>query len=130
MPNHRDTMQQLASERGWERGIELGLGQGMLFARFLALGIDMIGVDLGLRPENVTIVEAGAGTLDADAMIVERLGDRTIVYAQTADGSEITALDKGDSRVRMGDKVGLSIDGRAAHLFGSDGTGYHAGHAA
>ena len=87
-------------------------------------------LDLGLRPENVSIVAAGAGILDAKAMIVERLGDRTIVYAQLADGSEITALDKGDSRVRMGDTVGLSIDGRAAHLFASDGTGYHAGHAA
>jgi multiple sugar transport system ATP-binding protein len=83
--------------------------------------------DLGLRPENVSIVAAGAGIFDAVAMIVERLGDRTIVYAQLADGSEITALDKGDSRVRMGETVGLSIDGRAAHLFASDGTGYHAG---
>lgn len=81
--------------------------------------------DLGLRPENVSIVAAGAGTLDGEAMIVERLGDRTIIYAQLADQSEITALDKGDSNVRMGDKVGLSIDGRAAHLFGADGTGYH-----
>ena len=82
--------------------------------------------DLGLRAENVSIVSLGAGTLDGEAMIVERLGDRTIIYAQLADGSEITALDKGDSNVRMGDKVGLSIDGRAAHLFAADGTGHHA----
>lgn len=82
--------------------------------------------DLGLRPENVSIVAAGAGTLDGTAMIVERLGDRTIIYAQLGDGTEITALDKGDSNVRMGNKISLSIDGRAAHLFATDGTGHHA----
>jgi hypothetical protein len=26
----------------------------------------------------------------------------------------------------MGDRIGLRIDGAAAHLFGPDGTGYHA----
>lgn len=86
--------------------------------------------DLGLRPENVSIVATEAGTVDAEVMIVERLGDRTIVYAQLADGSEITALDKGDSNIRMGEKVSLSIDGRAAHLFATDGTGHHAERAA
>ena len=82
--------------------------------------------DLGLRPENVSIVGEGEGTLNAEAMIVERLGDRTIIYARLGDGTEITALDKGDSNIRMGDKISLSIDGRAAHLFASDGTGHHA----
>lgn len=48
---HRDTMARLAAERGWQYGIELGLGSGLLFERFLGLGIEMIGVDLGLRPE-------------------------------------------------------------------------------
>lgn len=86
--------------------------------------------DLGLRPENISIVTSGEGTLDAAATIVERLGDRTLVYARLTDGSEITALDRGDSKVRMGDKVHLAIDGRAAHLFAPDGTGHHAGHAA
>lgn len=82
--------------------------------------------DLGLRPENVSIAAAGEGTIDAEAMIVERLGDRTIIYAQLADGSEITALDKGDSGVRMGDKLSLLIDGSFAHLFANDGIAHHA----
>ncbi|MBL0923077.1 MAG: ATP-binding cassette domain-containing protein [Sphingomonadaceae bacterium] len=82
--------------------------------------------DLGLRPESVTVAAVGAGTLDAEAVIVERLGDRTLVYARLDDGSEITAVDRGDSKLHMGDRLGLLIDGRSAHLFGSDGSGYHA----
>ena len=84
------------------------------------------GLELGLRPECVTIVPPGEGSLDAEAMIVERLGDRTLVYARLADGSEITAADHGGSTVRMGSRVGLRIDGRTAHLFDSDGLGHHA----
>lgn len=82
-------------------------------------------VELGLRPESVAIAPPGSGTLDGVAIIVERLGDRTLVYAQLADGSEITAVDRGDSKVRMGDCVGLLIDGSGAHLFTPDGTGHH-----
>lgn len=44
-------MEALARERGWRTGVELGLGHGLLFARFLALGIEMVGVDLGVREE-------------------------------------------------------------------------------
>jgi len=84
-------------------------------------------IELGLRPESVTISAPGAGTLDGVAIIIERLGDRTLIYAQLADGSEITAVDRGDSKVRMGDRVGLLIDGTCAHLFTPDGTGHHAG---
>lgn len=84
-------------------------------------------IELGLRPESVTISAPGTGTLDGVAIIVERLGDRTLVYAQLADGSEITAVDRGDSMIRMGDRIGLLIDGASAHLFAQDGTGHHAG---
>ncbi len=48
---HRHTMIELARARGWKRGIELGLGSGLLFERFLAEGISMIGVDIGERPD-------------------------------------------------------------------------------
>lgn len=82
---------------------------------------------LGLRPECVTIAAPGSASIDGEAIIVERLGDRTLVYSRLGDGSEITAVDRGDSDVRMGDRVGLSIDGRSAHLFLQDGTGHHAG---
>lgn len=84
------------------------------------------GLEIGLRPEHVTVAAPGAGMIDGDAVIVERLGDRTLIYARLADGSEIVAVDRGDSSVRMGDRVGLLIEGACAHLFSADGTCHHA----
>lgn len=82
--------------------------------------------EIGLRPEHVTISAPGSGTIKGEAVIVERLGDRTLVYARLSDGSEIVAVDRGDSNVRMGDRVGLQIEGRCAHLFTADGACHHA----
>ena len=58
MHDHRDLIAQLATERGWQRGVEIGLGRGMLFRRLLSLGVEMIGVDLGLRPDRKAMQEA------------------------------------------------------------------------
>jgi multiple sugar transport system ATP-binding protein len=82
-------------------------------------------LQLGLRPENVTVAPVEAATTTAKVDLVERLGDRTLVYAHLSDGQAITAEDVGISRVRHGDTVGLKINGDAAHLFGPDGEGYH-----
>ena len=83
------------------------------------------GLQLGLRPEHLRVAAPDAGTTNAKVELVERLGDRTLVYARLADGLEVTALDDGASRIAIGDTVGLAIDGSAAHLFGPDGAGYH-----
>jgi multiple sugar transport system ATP-binding protein len=79
---------------------------------------------LGLRPEAVRVATGNAAT-SAKVVLVERLGERTLVYAQLADGQPLTAEDEAYSRVRLGDEVPLAVDGAAAHIFGPDGTGYH-----
>ena len=83
-------------------------------------------LQLGLRPENVRVTSIDAATTTAQVDLVERLGDRTLVYARLSDGLAITAEDEGLSRVQNGDRVGLRIDGANAHLFGPDGAGRHA----
>ena len=84
------------------------------------------GADLriGLRPEAVRVGD-GKGAIKAKVELVERLGERTLVYARLVDGQAITAEDEGYSRVKMGDEVPLRIDGAAAHVFGPDGIGHH-----
>jgi multiple sugar transport system ATP-binding protein len=77
---------------------------------------------VGLRPEAVRVGSAGT---KAKVELVERLGERTLIYARLADGQPITAEDEGTSAVQIGDEVALIIDGTAAHIFGADGTGYH-----
>ncbi len=57
-------MVDLACEHGWRRGVELGLGRGWLFGRLLAMGVEMIGVDLGRNPERKARVQSiGRGTV-------------------------------------------------------------------
>jgi multiple sugar transport system ATP-binding protein len=78
------------------------------------------------RPESVTVAANGAATTHAKVELVERLGERTLVYARLSDGGAITAEDQGYSRVRVDETIGLRIDGSAAHLFDAEGRGYHA----
>ncbi len=83
------------------------------------------GVSIGFRPEGIRVCSNGEGTTAAKVELVERLGERSLIYARLKDGTAITAEDEGTTSVSMGDEVGLKIDGAAAHLFGPDGTGYH-----
>jgi multiple sugar transport system ATP-binding protein len=83
-------------------------------------------LEVGLRPESVTVAHNGEGSTNAKVELVERLGERTLIYARLSDGAPITAEDEGYSRVKLGDTIGLRINGAAAHLFGPDGRGYHA----
>lgn len=87
MPDHRDVMAGLAARHGWERGVELGLGTGLLFGRFLGLGIEMVGVDLGRRPERKAAVEALGGTVywmataDAASLVPDGWADFVFIDA-------------------------------------------------
>jgi multiple sugar transport system ATP-binding protein len=80
---------------------------------------------LGLRPEAVRVAD-GPATTTGKVELVERLGERALVYARLPDGQPITAEDSAYSKVKIGDEVPLAIDAAAAHVFGPDGTGYHA----
>jgi multiple sugar transport system ATP-binding protein len=101
------------------------LGDGsQVTTRVPRAGLTAARLQLGLRPESVAVTQAATTT--AEVELVERLGDRTMIYARLADGEAITAEDEGTSRIRIGDRVGLAIDGAAAHLFDADGTGHHA----
>jgi multiple sugar transport system ATP-binding protein len=85
--------------------------------------------ELGIRPEAVRVVSAeasGVATAKAKAGVVERLGERTLVYCTLEDDSELIAQDDGRSTVQTGDIVTLRFDTSAVHLFDSEGKAYHA----
>ena len=81
--------------------------------------------ELGIRPEAVTVSET-AGTTQGEAMVVEHLGDRTLVYVTLKDGTLLTAQDGGRSEVQPGDTVDLRFDASQLHLFDADGLAHHA----
>ena len=80
---------------------------------------------VGLRSEAVRVASSEDATTTGAVELVERLGERSLVYARLADGLPITAEDSGFTRVKVGDQVGLKVDGAAAYVFDADGTGYH-----
>ena len=89
-------------------------------------GLPGTGLKMGVRPEAVRVVARDGATTTAKVELVERLGDRTLIYAKLSDGQAITGEDEGYSRIAINDEVGLKIDGASAYIFGDDGVGYHA----
>ena len=102
-----------------EDGCEVG-------TRVPRAGLPEQGLKLGVRPEAVRVVGSADATTTARVELVERLGERTLIYARLNGGQAITAEDEGYSRVAINDEVGLKIDGAAAYIFAADGTGHHA----
>ncbi len=86
-------------------------------------------LELGVRPEALTVVAEGGDT-SGTVGVVERLGERTLLYVRLKDGTQVTAQDKGASAVQPGDEVRLAFEKSALHLFGADGADGAAWHAA
>ena len=87
--------------------------------------------EIGIRPESIHIVsteETGAqdqGLARAKAGVVERLGERTLVYCTLQDGTRLIAQDSGRSGVRPHDDIWLGFDTQAMHLFNPSGEALH-----
>ena len=108
-----------------EGGGKATLGDGTVLVTAIS-GFRGDAGDFGLRAEHVRVCTTGEGALSATVDLVERLGERTLVYGRLKDGTAITAEDAGSSRVRMGDTIGLKVEAIAGHLFDAEGNGYHA----
>jgi multiple sugar transport system ATP-binding protein len=87
-------------------------------------GLATSGLTLGIRAEAVRVSkteEGVTGTVD----VVERLGERTLVYTRLNDGTIVVAEDAGLSTVNAGDTIKLNFDGATAILFDETGKAYH-----
>lgn len=78
----------------------------------------------GVRAEHL-VVDA-ASTFIAKADVVERLGERTLVYVTLQDGSFAVAETPRDVDVNPGETVGLRFEAARVHLFDESGKAYHA----
>ncbi|MCE6075579.1 ABC transporter ATP-binding protein [Agrobacterium vitis] len=82
-------------------------------------------VTLGIRAEAVHVTPPEGGDVDGTIDVLERLGDRTLIYTRLADGQSVVAATAGQTRLKIGDRIGLGFDGGKAHLFDADGTARH-----
>ncbi len=79
------------------------------------------GATLGVRPERLRVVSAGAGVLDAPVWVVEPTGPETWVTVDL-DGARAVGRAPPDLRCKPGEMVGLSYHAADLHLF-DDKTG-------
>jgi multiple sugar transport system ATP-binding protein len=76
---------------------------------------------VGLRPENISLVPAGRGLLQAKVELIEALGAETLIYVSTERGAQLIARLTNRTDLRLGDAVGVDIDAQSAHLFDAKG---------
>ncbi len=76
--------------------------------------------ELGIRPEHLRLSEATGAVLTGKASVVERLGNTSFAYLDTALGPVIVEAEQ-MVRLLPGDVVGLTVDAAHVHVFGPDG---------
>ena len=84
-------------------------------------GFSHDGSTLGIRAEDVTVLSDGETGIGLTVEVVERLGDRTLVYGALDDGTKLTAEADGRSAARIGDRLQIRLDLSALHLFDAKG---------
>ncbi len=102
------------------RGATVGLPGGAEISLSTRNGIGKPGpgYEVGIRPEHIVISDPGdpKAALAGTVQIVERLGNVTIVYADTPAG-QIVIQDAGEATTKPGDRIGIVLDTQRAHLF-------------
>ena len=79
-------------------------------------------VELGFRPDTVTLCSPDAADLPGSVAVVEHLGSESIVYVAIEGLSELfAAVAPGKSPLRRGDKSGLKFNGGSYHVFDANG---------
>ena len=82
-------------------------------------------VSLGLRPEHLDLDAEGRGSLPAEVLLTEQLGNETHAHlrpeGEAADAPALIAQLRGQVRLPPGARVGLRIDAEAAHVFDAQG---------
>ena len=90
-----------------------------------AAGLPKGNLTFGIRAEAARITQDGSG-IKGVADVVERLGERTLVYTRLPDDTILVAEDAGVSQIQPGDAVTIALDGNAAIVFDETGKAYHA----
>jgi multiple sugar transport system ATP-binding protein len=76
---------------------------------------------IGLRPESVTVAQAGTGQLQAKIEIIESLGAETLIYLRTPSGIQLVARQTARTQLHVGDAAGVQVDLTQVHIFSEEG---------
>jgi multiple sugar transport system ATP-binding protein len=76
---------------------------------------------VGLRPESISLRPAGGTDIQAKVDLIEALGAETLVYVTSDHGAQLVARMTARTSAQVGDRVGVAVDSRTAHLFDAQG---------
>ncbi|KPP91403.1 MAG: multiple sugar transport system ATP-binding protein [Rhodobacteraceae bacterium HLUCCA08] len=76
---------------------------------------------LGIRPDDLTIGGSAGAQLTIVPEVVERLGNQTVIYTATENGTPVCVVGGGFEDVRPGQPCAAGFDPGDAHLFRPDG---------
>ncbi len=76
---------------------------------------------LGIRPEHISLSEAGAGHLDGVIDLVEYLGSDTFAILECSGVGRLTVRLSGEANVSIGDHCGMNFHDQKVHFFNKDG---------
>ena len=79
-------------------------------------------VQVGVRPEHISIAPAGEGQCDGTVDVVEYLGSDTFVLFDCGDAGQINVRISGDADLDVGQSAGLSFDLARTVFFDRTGT--------
>ncbi|WP_029040405.1 ABC transporter ATP-binding protein [Cucumibacter marinus] len=79
-------------------------------------------VTMGIRPEHLSVADDGtAPGFTGTIVLVERLGDESLLEIALSDGTEVIAKVAGGGSEAAGDTIRLTFDPAHLHLFDADG---------
>lgn len=76
---------------------------------------------LGIRPHHLVLAKPGEGLVRGKIVIVEHLGNETLINVSTSSGRSVLATIAGDAPVKLGEEIGLSFSQEQSHVFLSSG---------
>ncbi len=74
-------------------------------------------VDVGVRPEHMTLTSADQGDLKAQVYAVEQLGGESYLYCHLGDGENMTLHMPGQTHIRKDETIGIQTDEQRSYLF-------------
>ena len=92
-------------------------GQGLTVREVREPGTQLRNVVLGIRPEDVDVVDPGTGAADAPVYATELTGEAVLVTATLGVGQQLCARGDRHLRCEIGSVVGLEIDPVRTYLF-------------
>jgi ABC-type sugar transport system ATPase subunit len=109
-----------ATQQGQAITVELpGGGRRTLDLPANAGETSMQGLELGVRPEDMTVSEAGE--INVTVEVIEQLGGETIVYSRLADGQELIAKLAGQAGIRVGERLSFTLAQERLQIFDAAG---------